>query len=146
VTDDVAQEVPGTTPALDKLVSVFIRMRDAKSRMEAEHKQALAEIEDQMKMVKSALLDHCKETGVESVRTNAGTFYRTTKSRYWTNDWEAMGSFIVEHNALGLLENRLHQGNLKKFLDENKDLVPPGLNVDTEYSITVTKSKGGKDD
>lgn len=142
MTDDVAQEVPGAEPpALDKLVSVFVRIRDAKAKLESEHKAKIETLDTQMATIKSALLEHCKTTGVESVRTASGTFFRGTKTRYWTNDWASMSAFIVEHNAVSLLENRIHQGNIKKFLDENPALVPPGLNVDTEYTITVRREK-----
>jgi hypothetical protein len=50
-----------------------------------------------------------------------------------------MGRFVVENNAPDLLEKRLHQGNVKQFIENNPDLVPPGLNVDSEYSITVRR-------
>jgi hypothetical protein len=140
---ELEQAVPGTTvPPLDKLVAVFVRIRDAKAKMEAEHKQKVDALDEQMKAIKSALLDYLKEVKLESARTTAGTFYRTTKTRYWTNDWASMGQFIIEHNVPSLYENRLHQGNIKKFLDENPELVPPGLNVDSEYTITVKKEKG----
>jgi len=40
-----------------------------------------------------------------------------------------------------LLERRIHQTNIKQFLEENPDLLPAGLNVDSAYSITVRRSK-----
>jgi len=66
-------------------------------------------------------------------------FYRTVKSNYWTNDWESMRKFIVEQGVPELLHERLHQGNMKQFLEANPDLLPPGLNVDSEYTITVRR-------
>jgi hypothetical protein len=66
-------------------------------------------------------------------------FFRTVKQSYWTNDWEAMGRFVVEHQAPELLEKRLNQGNMKQFLEEHPDLLPPGLNVDSQYSVTVRR-------
>ena len=54
-------------------------------------------------------MDHCKEHGVESVKTGAGLFYRTTKTKYWTNDWEQMHEFILEHKVPELLERRVSQ-------------------------------------
>jgi hypothetical protein len=50
-----------------------------------------------------------------------------------------MGKFIVENGAPELLEKRLHQGNMKQFLEEHPELLPPGLNVDSEYTVTVRK-------
>jgi len=39
------------------------------------------------------------------------------------------------------MEKRIHQGNMRLFLEENPDLLPPGLNVDSEYTVTVRRKK-----
>jgi hypothetical protein len=109
------------------------------SEKRAEFKQEEQTLKDQMVKVKSALLKYCKDNGLESVRTAEGLFYRTISTRYWTNDWESMHKFIVEHNAPQLLHERIHQTNLKEFLEANPDTLPPGLNVDSEYTITVRR-------
>ena len=84
-------------------------------------------------------MDHCKEHGVESVKTGAGLFYRTTKTKYWTNDWEQMHQFIVEENVPELLERRVSQKAIAQYLEENPDKLPKGLNSVTEYTINVRK-------
>ena len=50
-----------------------------------------------------------------------------------------MYEFIKDHNALELLEQRVSQGNMKKFLQDNPQELPAGLNVDSKYSITVRR-------
>jgi hypothetical protein len=45
----------------------------------------------------------------------------------------------MENEAVDLLEKRIHQGNMRQFLEENRDLLPPGLNVDSEYTVTVRR-------
>jgi|TARA_R110002126_G_scaffold15421_2_gene63215 hypothetical protein len=124
---------------VDKLVRVYIKMREAHSLMASEFKKQEDSIKEKMAVVKTALLDYCKEQNLESVRTNSGVFFRTIKTSYWTNDWESMGKFVVEHQAPELYEKRLHQGNIKQFLEEHPELLPPGLNVDSEYSVTVRR-------
>ena len=124
---------------VEKLVKVYLKMRDAHTAMLHEFQEKENAIKEQMAKVKSALLEHCKEHSVESVRTAEGLFFRTVKQSYWTNDWESMGKFVVEHNIPEILEKRLHQGNVKQFLEENPTLLPPGLNVDSQYSVTVRR-------
>jgi hypothetical protein len=48
---------------------------------------------------------------------------------------------MFEHNVPELLERRIHQTNIKQFLEENPDMLPLGLNVEAEQSITVRRSK-----
>jgi hypothetical protein len=124
---------------LDKLVAVYVKLRDKKSELQKEFSEKEAEVDAKMDTIKAALLDHCSASGAESVRTASGTFYRSVKRKYWTSDWTSMNRFIVDNNALDLLEKRLHQTNMRAFLEENPDKLPPGLNVESEYTITVRR-------
>jgi hypothetical protein len=50
-----------------------------------------------------------------------------------------MHKFVMEHDVPEFLEKRLNQTNVKTFLEENPETVPMGLNVDSEYIISVRK-------
>lgn len=136
---DTTKEVESKDISLSKLVKVYLKMKDKRSELSAKFTEEDNAIKEQMDMVKRALLQHCKDAGVDSVRTSEGLFYKTTRNSYWTSDWESMGNFIVEHNVPQLLEKRIQQTNMKQFLEEHPDLLPPGLNVDSEYTITVRR-------
>ena len=123
----------------DKLVRVYIKMRTYRDDLVKKSEADIAKVEDSMARIKSALLQYCNDQQVTSSKTPSGSFYRSLKKRYWTNDWESMGKFIVDNNVPELLEKRLHQGNTQEFLEMNPNLLPPGLNVDSEYTITVRK-------
>lgn len=125
--------------AADQLVAVYIKMRDKKDAIRHDMEQQINHIDEQMQVVAQQILDICKETGAESIRTAHGTAYRTMKQKFWTNDWEAMHKFIRENEAMELLERRIHQTNMKQFLEENPELKPAGLNIDREYAITVRR-------
>lgn len=127
------------TVPVEKLVKVYIKIKNTLAEKKAAYDEEEKKLKDKMAKVKSALLDYCREEGVESVKTSEGLFYRTVSTRYWTNDWESMGRFIVENNVPDLLEKRLHQGNMVQFLKDNPDTLPPGLNVDSEYTVTVRR-------
>mgnify|MGYP001594526977 CR=1 FL=1 len=49
---------------------------------------------------------------------------------------------VFENNACHLLEQRLHNANMKEFLAENPDKLPAGLQADSKYKITVRKPTG----
>ncbi len=134
MTEETKPPVP-----VEKLVKVYLKMKQKRAEITAAFTEQDEKIKAQMDKVKSALLEYCKDQNLESVRTTEGLFYRTVRTSYWTSDWESMGKFVVENNAPELLEKRLHQSNMKQFLEENPDLLPPGLNVDSEYTITVRR-------
>lgn len=126
---------------LDKLTAIYIKIRDARSDKKREFEAQDKELEDQLSVLATQMLDTCKEMGADSIRTPHGTIIRTVKSRYWTSDWDSMYSFIEKHGAFGLLEKRLHQTNMKDFLSENPDVLPMGLSVESEYTVSVRRSK-----
>ena len=130
---------PVAPPSVEKLTRIYIKIRDAKANLAARFKDDDEALTEQLDIVKRELLAYCAAQGVESVRTAAGLFYRTTKTRYWTSDWESMHKFILENEVPEFLEKRLSQGVVKQFLEENPEAVPPGLNTDVEYVITVRK-------
>ena len=128
-----------TTLNVEQLVKVYIKMRDARQKLQREFDEADDRIKQQQEVVQQALLELCKETGTDGLKTSAGTVTRTVKTRYWTSDWNSMKNFIKEHDAFELMEQRVHQTNMKSFLEENPDLMPPGMNIDSRYAITVRR-------
>lgn len=124
---------------VEKLVRVYLKMNATLTEMRHAYEAQEKALKEKMATVKGALLEHCKEHNVDSVRTSEGLFYRTIKRDYWTSDWDSMRKFIVEHKVPELLHERIHQTNMKQFLEEHPDLLPPGLNVDSEYTITVRR-------
>lgn len=135
----MTEEVEAPKYDADRLVRVYIRIRDAKAKLKQEFDDAATSLDEQMDAVEAELLALCKTTGQDGGRTDHGTFTRTVKTRYWTSDWQSMYEFIKDHNALELLEQRVSQGNMKKFLQDNPQELPAGLNVDSKYSITVRR-------
>ena len=125
--------------SVEKLTKTYIKIREAKAALKAAFDKEEESLQEKLDAIKRALLDYCKQHGVESVRTSEGIFYRSTKTRYWTNDWDSMNRFILEHEVPEFYEKRLNQTTVKQFLEENPDVLPPGLNMDSEYVITVRK-------
>ncbi len=123
----------------EQLTKVYLKIKDKRSELSAAFKEEDGKLTEQMDKVKKALLEYCKDQGVDSVKTSAGLFYRSAKTRYWTSDWSNMHEFVLEHEAPELLDKRLNQTNMKQFLEENPDLVPKGLNVDSEYVVSVRR-------
>ena len=133
-----AKEVSGIP--LKKMTEVYLKIKDKREKLSAEFREADEKLISQQNKIKSALLGYLKENDIKSVKTDVGTFYRTVKQKYWTSDWESMHKFILEHEVPEFLEKRLHQGAVKGFLEENPELLPKGLNVDSEYAVTVRKA------
>ena len=119
----------------NKLVKIYLKIRDKRAELSKQD----SELEEQQEIIETELLSICKETGADGLRTEFGTVSRSVKKRFWTSDWSSFYDFVKEHNALELLEKRVAQSNMATFIEENPDLVPPGLQVDSRYTAVIRR-------
>lgn len=126
-------------PKLEDLARTYIDLRTAIKQKEEEQAAELAPLKEQFDGISSKMLAICNEQNMDSVRTAAGTISRRVTTRYWTSDWGAMHQFIIDHEAPFLLEQRVHNGHMREFLDDNPDAMPIGLQADSKYVIQVRK-------
>jgi hypothetical protein len=124
---------------VEELVAVYVKIRSAIQEKEEQHKAEIESLKEQMELVSAQMLEICQEQNIDSIRTPAGTLSRRVSSRYWTNDWDSLYSFIQENDAPFLLEKRIHNGNMQQFLEEYPDRFPPGLQNDRKYVVQVRK-------
>lgn len=124
---------------INKLVKVYLKIRNAIDEKEAQHKEELVTLKEQFGIVGQSLLNLCKEQNLDSIRTPVGTVSRRISTRYWTSDWDSMYRFISEHDAPFLLEQRIHGTNMKEFLEANPEAFPMGMQADRSYTVQVRK-------
>lgn len=128
------QELP-----LDQLVAVYRKIREAIELKDEAYKAEVGVLKEKLDKVGGALLDACNRQNADSIKTPQGTISRRVNQRYWTTDWETLYKFIQENDAPFLLEQRIHNGNMKQFLEENPEAFPAGLQCERKYAITVRK-------
>jgi len=130
-----------TSVSSDKLAEIYIKIRDKRAELKEKFEEQDNELKAQQDLLSEQMLSLCHEQGADSIKTPAGTIIRKVDTRYWTTDWDSMYLFIEEHDAFPLLEKRLHQTNMRQFLEENPDLLPAGLQADSKYTVVVRRSK-----
>ena len=124
----------------DRLVEVYIKIRDARAQLKQDYDKQDSLMSDQMETISAKLLEMCRTTGVESMKTKHGTVMQGAKTRYWTSDWSAFHQFVLAQGRLDLLEKRIAQSELARFREENPDAHIPGLNADSRLTVTVRRS------
>jgi hypothetical protein len=125
----------------EELVSAYVRIRDERSRILREYEVKDAELKSDLEQLKVFLLSICNDVNANSIKTSQGTVMRKLNERFYCNDWDSFRKFVAEHDAIELLERRIHQGNFKQFLSSHEeDGLPPGVNVMREYDVTVRKA------
>lgn len=126
---------------MDKLAKIYIKIRMAEQDLTKDFEAKLAKLNEDKKTIANYIKDQMQASGVTSMRTEYGTVVLGKKTRYWTQDWDEFGKFCIQNNSIAFLEKRIAQGVMTQFLEENPGVVPPGLNSDTEYVVSVRKTK-----
>lgn len=124
---------------MDKLAKIYQKIRARVQALTTEYETQLDELKAQQQEVANEMKNRMQKLGMASVRTTEGTIVLGQKTRFFTSDWDSFKQFVLEHEVLDLFEKRIAQGNMKQFLEENPGVVPPGLNSDSEVTITVRK-------
>ena len=125
---------------LDELVKIYLTIRNEREKLKSYWEVKDGELEQEMKVLEQSMLTVCNDTNASSIRTESGTVIRSLKERFTTNDWDNFKKFVLDNEAIDLLERRIHQGNFKEFMAEHKDEgLPPGVNVMREFTIVVRK-------
>jgi hypothetical protein len=123
----------------DELVKIYIGLRDRRAKRKAAYEQDDAPDATKMDKIEGILLHRMQESGQESVRTAAGTAYKTTKSYCSVADWDAILRFVQEHGAWEMLTRGVNKSAVEQYKAVTEDL-PPGVNMRTEVVVNFRRS------
>lgn len=124
----------------DSLVQAYLSLRHEREKLARKYEQEDAVFKEQMERLEEAMLNTCNDIGAETLRTDSGTIIKTLKENYVCGDWDNFKKFILENNALELLQQRISQTNFKEFIGtRGEDGLPPGISTMREFKITVRK-------
>lgn len=135
---------PATVPN-DTLVKIFIRIRDAKSSKKKEMEAEIDKLDQQLKTISAELKSRCMEANATSLKTEMGTVYISETMKVSCGDWGVFYGWIKDNDALDMLEQRVKAGEVKKYMDDHKGELPPGISIfkETEARIRKPTKRGG---
>ena len=126
---------------IDKLTKIYRKIKAQIDQLTQEYDTKVEALKASQDEIKFAIKDQMKALGVSSVKTEFGTVSMANKTRYSTQDWDSFKQFIIAHDVVDLLEKRIAQTNMAKFLEDNPGVVPPGLNAFSDFEIRITKPR-----
>ena len=124
---------------INAVVEHYIKLRDHRSMLDAEHKARVAEIDAQMTNAENFLLNHLNESGLDRVGVGAGTVFVQVKTMPSFEDKEATIAYIKQSGNVELLQSRLSSTAVKEFMDANNQQLPPGVKIMTERTVTIRR-------
>ena len=127
-------------PSIEKVVSIFVKIRDARRKAASEHETADRKLADQMETLEQYLLGRLRTMGAKSVATSYGTVFQTTKVRPQANNWDLFYAWVAENNAFEALEKRITKQFIVTYMENNDGDLPPGVSVYRQHEVTIRKS------
>ena len=128
----------------EKLVKTYIAIRDERNKLAREYDTKDKDLANDLISIEQALLSSCNEIGADSMRTEFGTVIKSTRENFVCGDWDNFKKFVLENEAVELLQQRIHQSNFKEFLSGREDEgLPPGISTMREFKITVKEIQHG---
>jgi hypothetical protein len=124
---------------LSDAVALYIKMRDRKAELKAEFDAKVAPLNEKMDKLEAKLLDVFNQTGMDSVKTEFGTAYATTRVTASVADKEVFMAHIREHDDWGLLEVRASKTAVDQYRSVHDD-IPPGVSMREERVVNVRRS------
>lgn len=124
---------------MEELVEKYIQLRDKKAEISAEYKEKIAKLDQVLTKIEGALLTNFETLGMESVRTKAGTAYKSSRSSATVADWDTVLGFIQNNDLWNMLDHRVSKKAVEEFKEAHGDL-PPGINWREEIVVNVRRS------
>ena len=125
---------------LEELVKAYIAIRNKRDANAREFDAKDKELKAELAQLDQVMLNSCNEIDADSIKTNSGTIIKTMKENFVCSDWDNFKQYIVQEDAIDLLQQRIHQTNFKEFLSNRTDEgLPPGISSMKEFQIVVRK-------
>ena len=122
---------------IERIMKAILELREKIATHENEAKKMKKEKSE----LDNILIEACRYLKTDSLKNKVGTLSRRVKKRYWTTDWPSMYKFIKDKGLIEFMEKRLNQTNIKEYIAENPDELPPGLSSSSEYTVSIRKNR-----
>jgi hypothetical protein len=124
---------------LTKVTQAVIAIRDARTKLAAEFDTKDKELVAAKDKLEAILLDHLNKQGIDSVKTEVGTFYRQVEIKPSCADWDVLNKWVAEYDAWDVYERRIKKTFVAQYMEAHEGAMPPGVNVHREYVVRVRR-------
>jgi type I site-specific restriction endonuclease len=124
---------------LSELVQKYIELRDKKAEYKAEYEAKVSKLEVVLEKIEGTLLKTFDSAGMDSIKTEFGTAYTTTKTSASVADKDAFMTHVKANENWQLLEIRCSKLGVEQYKAEHDDL-PPGVNWRAERAVNIRRS------
>lgn len=133
---------------IDKLVRVYVKMRDEKARIKKEADEKCADIAAKMDRIEAEILRHLQTHNMELARTDAGTAFKELVLKPSVKDWFAYDAWLAENGFYpsDAYEKRVSSKFISRYMAAHNGAMPAGVAVHREYVVKVRRGNKSEGD
>lgn len=122
-------------------VHQYITLRNQLDAKRKEWQDYEREMKSKLEDIQFEILNISDELGVDSLKTEYGTAYRTVKTSYRILDWPTYLDWAEKNGALHTLQKRVTKTAVDEIVNEDLEgELPPGLDLYSEVTVNIRKS------
>lgn len=122
------------------LTRAYLRIRDARAVGKKEWEIADAALKAKLDRLEAEMLRQLSAQNADSIKTEAGIFYRQEEIIPTGSDWQSFYAWVREHDAFDALERRIKKAFVKDHMEANNGAVPPGVSLYRSYVARVRRA------
>jgi len=124
---------------LEKRTQQYIVLRDKIKSIEEQHKLALKPFKEAQERLENLFFAALNDANVDSMKTAAGTFYKSVQSSASIADSAEFQRFVIGSQAWELLDWRANKTAVAALVDSS-GAAPPGVNFNTHIKVNVRRA------
>lgn len=121
---------------IKELVAKYIEIRSKKEEFSKQYKEKVAKYDESLNKIEAILLKTLDANGMDSVKTELGTAFVSTRTSATVADRDVFMDFVFSTDGKSFLENRVSKSAVEDFIAAN-EMPPPGVNVRVERKLYV---------
>jgi hypothetical protein len=140
VTATIGDEVkdPEARKKVNKWIEQYVFVRDCILKMKERHETELHDLVDIQNKLTGRLQEFMDTVGVDSVKSEHGTAYSSTKFSTALADPGAFMQYVISTQKFELLDRKANVTAVKAHVQEHGDL-PPGVNLSSIKTLGVRR-------
>jgi hypothetical protein len=127
-----------TTP-IETRVDQYVKLRDLIKEKDDAHKAAMKPYRETLEKLNNLMLAELNNVGGDSIKTGAGTVYRTDKKSVSLEDGDAFMKHVIDHDAWELLDRKANVTAVEDYANTN-GVLPPGVKFSVMQVVGVRRA------
>ena len=132
-------------PPLKLIVKAFILIRDATTKLEADHKTAKEVLATKQDYLHSIINKKLIDDDVKTIATDFGTAFKQKKEYVKIEDWSLFSEYVTNElvagndDVLAFFNKKVNKTTTLAYMKAHNGALPPGVGYTSEYELEVRR-------